>query len=59
MVHAAHHRFTFADYVQIDEDSRVKLEFLDGQVRALERGSPDHAAVAANIITLLGARLAG
>jgi Uma2 family endonuclease len=59
MAHGAHHRFTFADYVQIDEDSRVKLEFLDGQVWAMAGGSPDHAAIAANIIALLGARLVG
>jgi Uma2 family endonuclease len=53
------HRFTFAEYVAIDADSGVKLEFLNGQVWAMAGGSPDHAAVAANVVTLLGVQLAG
>jgi Uma2 family endonuclease len=58
MAQAPHHRFTFAEYVAVDEDSRVKLEFFDGQVWAMAGGSPDHAAIAANIVTLLGVQLA-
>ncbi|MBX3228701.1 MAG: Uma2 family endonuclease [Labilithrix sp.] len=59
MVNAAHHRFSFAEYVDLVEDSRVKLEFLDGQVWAMSGGSPDHARVTANVTTLLTAALRG
>lgn len=59
MVNAAHHRFSFAEYVELVEDSRVKLEFLDGQVWAMSGGSPDHARVTANVTTLLAAALRG
>ena len=59
MVQAAHHQFSFADYVQAAEDSGIKLEFLDGQVWAMAGGTPAHAAIAANVIISVGAQLAG
>ena len=59
MVQAAHHQFSFADYVQAAEDSGIKLEFLDGQVWAMAGGTPTHAAIAANVIISVGAQLAG
>ena len=59
MAQASHHRFTFADYVALDEDAAVKLEFFGGQVWAMAGGSPEHAAVAANVVTLLNVQLAG
>ena len=59
MTQAAHHQFTFLDYLRVDEDSGVKHEFLDGQVWAMSGGSPEHAAVAANVIALLGNALRG
>jgi Uma2 family endonuclease len=46
-------RFTFADYVRLEETSRVKHEYLEGQVWAMAGGTPDHAAVAVNVSTLL------
>ena len=54
MALAPHHRFTFDDYVRVEEDSGIKHEFLAGQVWAMSGGSPAHAAVAANVVTLLG-----
>ena len=54
MALAPHHRFTFDDYLQVEEDSGIKHEFLAGQVWAMSGGSPAHAAVAANVMTLLG-----
>jgi Uma2 family endonuclease len=59
MAQAAHHRFAFAEYTAIAEDAAVKLEFLDGQVWAMAGGSPDHAAIAGNIVTLFNVALAG
>lgn len=59
MSEPARQRFSFRDYVELEEMSRVKHEFLAGHVWAMAGGSPDHAAVAANVIALLHGRLAG
>jgi Uma2 family endonuclease len=56
---APHHRFTFADYVQIEEHSGIRHEFLDGIIFALAGGTPEHAAIAANVTRLLGNALEG
>ncbi len=52
-------RFTFADYLALEETSRVKHEFLEGHVWAMAGGTPDHGAIAANVIVLLGTQLRG
>lgn len=59
MANATHHRFSFAEYAALVEDSGVKLEFLDGQVWAMSGGSPAHARISANISALLRAALRG
>jgi Uma2 family endonuclease len=55
----ARQRFTFAEYVQLDADTGYKHEFLDGMVWAMAGGSPDHAAIAGNVLTLLNNQLRG
>ena len=55
----AHHRFSFGQYVMLEEDSGIKHEYLDGQVWAMAGGTPDHAAVAGNVLTLLNVQLSG
>lgn len=55
----ARSRFTFPEYVALEETSPIRHEYLDGVVYALAGGSPDHAAVAANVIRLLGNALEG
>jgi Uma2 family endonuclease len=52
-------RFSFEDYLRLEDESAVKHEFLDGVVWAMAGGTPEHAAIAANIIAALGARLRG
>lgn len=59
MVQAAHHRFTFEDYVELEEESGIKHEFVAGSIFALAGGTPEHAAVTANVTRLLGNALAG
>lgn len=59
MSHPAHGFFSFDEYLLLEEDSRTKHEFLDGQVWAMAGGSPEHAAIAMNIGTLLGNALRG
>ena len=56
---AARQPFTFEDYVDLEVGSPVKHEFLDGQVWAMAGGSPEHAAIAGNVIGLLRAALMG
>lgn len=55
----AHHRFSFGQYLMLEEDSGIKHEFLEGQVWAMSGGTPEHAAVAGNVLTLLNVQLAG
>lgn len=39
--------------------SRVRHEYLDGQIPAMAGGSPEHAALAAAIVVVLGEKLRG
>ena len=57
MAQSAHHVFSFADYVRVEEDSPIKHEFFKGQVWAMAGGSPRHAAIAARIIAALTLQL--
>jgi Uma2 family endonuclease len=59
MAGLARTRFTFADYVQIEEESSIRHEFLDGTIYAMAGGSLEHAAVGANVIGLLRNALEG
>lgn len=52
-----HH--TYEAYLAALEISGVKLEYCDGEIYAMAEGTPAHADLAASIIQLLGAGLAG
>jgi Uma2 family endonuclease len=56
---AARQRFTFDDYLLLEEMAEVKHEFLDGEVWAMAGGSPEHAAIIGNVSTLLNLQLRG
>ncbi len=49
--------YTYAEYLALEESSSVRHEFLDGEIYAMAGGSPDHAALSAAVIRLVGARL--
>ena len=51
--------FTFGEYVDLEEISTVKHEYADGQVWAMAGGTPEHAAIAANVIASLSSQLRG
>ena len=55
---APRHRYTFEQYLVLEEDGAVRHEFFDGDIYALAGGTPEHAALAAGIIAELGQRLA-
>lgn len=49
--------YTYAEYLGFEASSNVKHEFLDGQIYAMAGGTPEHAALAAAVIALLGPQL--
>lgn len=55
----AHHRYTLEDYLGVEEMSTVRHEFLDGDIFAMAGGTPEHAALSAAIVVLLGSKLQG
>jgi Uma2 family endonuclease len=55
----ARRRFTFREYVRLEEYSNVRHEFFDGVIYAMAGGTPEHAALAARIIRQLGVQLEG
>jgi Uma2 family endonuclease len=54
---ASRHRYSYAEYVILEESSSVRHEFADGEIYAMAGGTPTHAALAATIIRLVGAQL--
>ena len=55
----ARQHFSFYDYVLVEEMGQVKHEFLNGHVWAMAGGTPEHAALAAKVISLLDRQLEG
>jgi Uma2 family endonuclease len=54
---APRHRYTFTEYLEVEELSSVRHEFYAGEIYAMAGGTPEHAAMAAVITTLLGSQL--
>jgi Uma2 family endonuclease len=46
-----HH--TYTTYLTLEEESSVRHEYLDGEIYAMAGGSPDHAALAASLISAI------
>lgn len=57
MSQAARQRFSFRDYLCLEEESAVRHEFLDGQAWVMAGGTPERSAVCANVIVLLGTQI--
>jgi len=53
----AHRRYTFSEYLRLEEFANVKHEFFAGEIYALAGGTPEHAALAANVCAALGTRV--
>jgi Uma2 family endonuclease len=47
------HRYTYAEYVALEQESTTRHEFFDGEIYATAGGSEDHSALAANVIGAL------
>jgi Uma2 family endonuclease len=53
------HRYTMEDYLAVEEMSAVRHEYLDGEIYAMAGGTPEHAALSAAVVVLLGSKLRG
>jgi Uma2 family endonuclease len=53
----AQRRYSFIEYLSLDEDSNVKLEYRDGEIFAMAGGTPDHASLAVEVSSLLLAQV--
>lgn len=47
------HRYSYADYVGVEQTSATKHEFVDGQIYAMAGGSAEHAALAVRVLAAL------
>jgi Uma2 family endonuclease len=54
---ARRHRYSYAEYLTLEESSSVRHEFADGEIYAMAGGTPTHAALAATIIRVVGTQL--
>lgn len=51
---AAHHIFSYAQYLERERETGLRHEFLDGQVFAMTGGTPEHARLIAAVTIALG-----
>lgn len=56
---ARHHEYTFVEYLGLEEASNTKHEYFGGDIYAMAGGTPEHAALCANVIVALGGQLTG
>lgn len=52
-------RYSWSDYLALEETSNVKHEFLDGQIYGMAGGTPEHAALKAAFTGLLFSQIRG
>lgn len=51
------HSYAYTEYVLLEEHSPVRHEFIAGEIYAMAGGTPEHAALAASVLRLLGNQL--
>lgn len=56
---APRHRYSFAEYLELEDAGSTRHEFFDGEIYAMAGGTPEHAAVAAAVTAILGRQLSG
>jgi Uma2 family endonuclease len=54
---ARRYRHTYAEYLELERASPLKLEFSDGEIFAMAGGTPEHGAVAMQLVRLITALL--
>jgi len=53
------HRYTYRDYLRLEETANVRHEFLGGEIYAMAGGSREHAAICVNASSALNLQLRG
>ncbi len=56
---AKHHRYTYQEYLAFERSANVRHEFFDGEIYAMAGGTPTHAAICANVISIFNFQLRG
>lgn len=56
---APHHRYTFQEYLEMEEVAGVRHEFYAGQIYAMAGGTPEHAAMGAAVLARLAEGVRG
>jgi Uma2 family endonuclease len=54
---ARRYRNTYAEYVRLEKDCPLKLEYSDGEVFAMAGGTPEHGLLAMQLVRLLSLQL--
>lgn len=54
---APRHRYTFEEYLELEEIAGVRHEFYAGEIYAMAGGTPEHAALAGAVTAALGRQL--
>jgi Uma2 family endonuclease len=57
MLPAPRHRYSFEEYLELEEVAGVRHEFYAGEIYAIAGGTPERAAMAAAITTILARQL--
>jgi len=55
---ARRYRHTYGEYLALEKASPLKLEYSDGEIFAMAGGTPEHGALAMQLVRLIGATLA-
>lgn len=56
---ARRHRYTFAEYIALEEQSDTKHELINGEIYAIAHGTPEHGRLAIRMASVLVNALAG
>ena len=59
MMQIAERSFTKDEYLELELNSEERHEFLDGEVRLMTGGTPDHNDIAGNLLVALKSALRG
>ncbi|MFO0549904.1 MAG: Uma2 family endonuclease [Polyangiaceae bacterium] len=54
---ARRYRNSYSDYLRLEQESPSKLEYADGEIYAIAGGTPEHAALAMQLVRLVSAAL--
>jgi Uma2 family endonuclease len=54
---ARRHRYSYTEYLVLEESSSIRHEFHEGEIYAMAGGTPTHAALAATLIRVIGGKL--